>query len=86
MMKVQEYINMTSALIVFVGGIAIVFFYPGHLERHYRVLIGVFVSFYFLIRVGQTVISIQRGRRSKKGDLKYLIDEEDEKIEGPKTP
>jgi len=86
MMRVQEYISMTSALIVFVGGMAIAFFYPGQMERHYRVLIGVFVSFYFLIRVGQTVIAVQKDRRSKRGDLKYLIDEDEERMEGPKTP
>ncbi len=86
MMKIQQYVNMTSALIVFVGGMVIVFFYPGHLERHYRVLIGVFVSFYFLIRVGQTVIAVRKSRRSKKDGFKYLIDKNEEKMDEPKIP
>jgi hypothetical protein len=69
---------MASALVMFVGGMAIVFFYPGNLEYQYRVLIALFVSLYFLLRVGQSIFAIKRDRLSNKAQLDGLIEREND--------
>jgi len=86
MMSVQVYINMASALIMFVGGLVIVFFYPGRISDQYRVLIALFVTFYFLVRMGQAVLIIQRERRRKHGSLVESPDTDDDGERTPKRP
>ena len=69
----QEYINMLTALIVLLGGMFIVFLYPGTLEIQYRVLIGIFVFLYSALRFGQAVMGIRRRRRSKISDFGDIV-------------
>lgn len=85
-MNLQNYVNMLSALIMFVGGLVIIFLYPGGLPTQYRVLIGLFVTFYFFLRMGQTIMAIKRERRRSKGELKGLMEAEDDGSYGPKSP
>ena len=85
-MSIQNYINMATALIVFIGGTLIVFFYPGMLETQTRVLIGVLVLFYSVFRMGSSVMAIKRERRQKQGGLKQLVNEVNQASEGPKSP
>jgi hypothetical protein len=66
-MNVQALVNLASALIVFIGGLVIVFFYPGPLSNHYRILIVLGVTVYFLLRMGQAIVMIRRDRRRRNG-------------------
>ena len=75
-MNIQLVINIASALIMFVGGMAIVVYYPGTMSSQIRILIGVFVTFYFLARTGQTILAIKRNRRESQEELRHLITEE----------
>ena len=84
-MNVQQYINMSTALIVFIGGMLIVFVYPGFLEGHIRVLIGLFVLFYFAFRMGNSIMVIRRERKQKQGHLADLIDHEKREPKEPKS-
>ncbi len=68
-MTVQIAINMATALIVFIGGLVIVFAYPERLSNQYRVLIVLFVTFYFSIRMAQSVMALKRERRRREGIL-----------------
>jgi hypothetical protein len=86
MMNVQNYINMTSALIVFFGGLAIIFWYPGALSSQYRILIGLFVTLYFALRMGQTILAIKRERRESKSGLKGITGSSEDGPAKPKTP
>jgi len=83
-MRLQHYVNMVTALLVFLGGMAIVFNFPDRLAMEYRVLIGVFVTFYFILRVGQNLLAIRRDRREAASGLKRLIGEEMDESTGPK--
>jgi uncharacterized membrane protein YbhN (UPF0104 family) len=65
-MSIQIYVNMLSAVIIFVGGMIIALFYPGHLSNQYRVLVALAVLLYFLLRMGQTFFLIKRERRREK--------------------
>ncbi len=85
-MSVQNYINMATALIVFIGGTLVVFFYPGMLETQTRVLIGVLFLFYTVFRMGSSIMAIKRERLRKQGGLKQLISNADQPSEEPKSP
>ncbi|MCP4567401.1 MAG: hypothetical protein GY841_07465 [FCB group bacterium] len=85
-MNAQNLINMATALIVFIGGMLIIFFYPGMLEKQTRVLIGVLVLFYSAFRMGTAIMAIRRERRRKEGGLKELINEVGQAPEKPKSP
>lgn len=65
----QNYVNMISALIVFIGGLMIIVMYPGGISMQYRVLIGLFVTLYFFLRMGQTILAIRRERRKGESEL-----------------
>jgi len=84
-MNIQLVINMASALIMFVGGMAIVLYVPGQMSSQIRVLIGVFVSFYFLVRVGQTILIIKRNRRESQEELRHLVTEDPKGDGEPKS-
>ena len=58
---------MTTALIVFIGGMMIVFFYPGVLKGNVRVFIGIFVALYFIFRMSNSIMAIRHERRRKQG-------------------
>ncbi len=77
-MTLQIAVNIATALIVFIGGLVIVFVYPGQLTNQYRVLIVLFVTFYFAIRMAQSVLAIKRERRRRNGGLGGLTDGEDD--------
>lgn len=85
-MNIQIFVNMVSALIIFIGGLLIVFMYPAHLSSQYRVLIVLFVTVYFLLRVGQTVLAIKRARRESQREVWGMDASEDDRSEGPKSP
>jgi len=85
-MNLQNYINMASALIMFVGGLVIIFMYPGGLKAEYRVLIGLFVTFYFFVRMGQTILAIKRERRNERSELRGVAREDEDNRQGPKSP
>jgi|GEM_PF-3343478 len=71
-MYMQHFVNMISAVIVFVGGLVIVIFYPGQIANKYRVLIGIFVSLYFVARVAHTFLAIRREKRQTQSVLGSL--------------
>ena len=85
-MNVQAYIGVTSALIILVGGLMIVFIYPGQMRSEFRVALGLFVAFYFLVRMAQSVQAIRKNRMKTKQGLKYLIEEPEEDDGRPKSP
>lgn len=85
-MNLQNYVNMASALIMFLGGLAIIFMYPGGLPNQYRILIGLFVTFYFFVRMGQTILTIKRERRKGRSELKKALEGGDDGPPGPKRP
>lgn len=60
--KIQDCVNGATALTVLIGGLAVALFYPGSMETQYRILIGIFVSLYFLLRIGQVILAIKRRR------------------------
>lgn len=70
----QYFVNMISAVIVFVGGMVIVIFYPGQIANKYRVLIGVFVSLYFIARVVHTALAMKRDKRQARFAIRHLTD------------
>lgn len=84
-MRLQHYVNLATALIVFIGGMIIVIMFPTQLETGWRVVIGVLVLFYSVFRVGQVVLAVQRERREKRGILSHLVENEDGAEDG-KTP
>lgn len=69
---------MASALIMFIGGMVIVFIYPGQLSNQYRILIALVVSFYFLLRMGQAILVIKRERRKREHDFSDAADARDD--------
>jgi hypothetical protein len=77
-MTMQIAVNMATALIVFIGGLVIVFAYPERLSNQYRVLIVLFVTFYFSIRMAQSVMAIKRERRRREGGLGDIVDRRDD--------
>ena len=86
MKKAQAYINMASALMVFIGGMAIVFLFPGNLSNAIRLAIGLFVSFYFLLRMGQAIMLIRAQRSSSENDLNHIRETCQNTKDGPKSP
>lgn len=74
----QSYINMASALVMFIGGITITVFFPGGLQDSYRWLIGLFVTFYFVLRMAQAIMMIRRNRLEEKTNLHELLHSEEE--------
>lgn len=77
-MTIQIAVNMATALIVFIGGLIIVFAYPERLSNQYRVLIALFVTFYFSIRMAQSVMMIKRERRRREDRLGDTTDRGDD--------
>lgn len=73
-MNIQIAVNMATALIVLIGGLVIVFVYPERLSNQYRVLIVLFVIFYFSVRMAQSVLAIKRERRRREGGLGDMSD------------
>lgn len=61
-MNIQAYINIGTALVVFVGGLVVVFIYPGQMSTNVRVLIGLLVLIYFVVRMGQAYLMLKRPR------------------------
>ena len=79
-MTVQIAVNMATALIVFIGGLVIVFAYPERLSNQYRVLIVLFVTFYFSIRMAQSVLAIKRERRRRESGLGDIVDKRNDDL------
>lgn len=84
-MKMQNYVNMVSALIVLIGGLVIIFMYHGGMSVTTRVLIGLFVFIYFALRMGQTIMAIKRERRQNRSEIKGLAGLNDDGGERPKS-
>ncbi len=80
------YINMTSAFIILIGGLAIVFIYPGRISDGVRLIIGVLVAFYFLARMGQVILVMRRERMKREKGLKYLVEDTEADNDRPKRP
>jgi hypothetical protein len=81
--NIQAYINMASALIVFIGGMIVVFFYPGQLRQDVRMVIGLLVTVYFILRMGQAVLMLRRDTRRGLRDRPEEADGDERP--GPKT-
>jgi hypothetical protein len=79
-MTLQIAVNMATAFIVFVGGLMIVFLYPERLAGPYRMLIVLFVTFYFAARMGQSILAIKRERRRREGGTRDLTDRRDDEL------
>lgn len=77
-MTIQIAVNMATALIVFIGGLVIVFAYPERLSNQARVLIVLFVTIYFSLRMAQSVLAIKRERRRRDSALSETADRPDE--------
>jgi len=84
MMNMQAYINMATALMVFVGGIIVVLVFPSRLATGYRVLIGLALAVYFVFRMRQAYGMLRAGRPDAKLDMPK--DEYGDDIDNPKTP
>ncbi|MEZ5358562.1 MAG: hypothetical protein R3F48_06985 [Candidatus Zixiibacteriota bacterium] len=72
--NVQSYINMASALVVFIGGITITVFFPGGMEMSFRWIIALFVTFYFIMRMAQAIQVIRRNNRKENSSLHELVE------------
>ena len=82
-MNIQAYINMGSALLVFVGGMVVVFLFPGRMGTSFRILIGLLVSIYFVLRMGQAYLMLKRRRGLHDG----MFEETDDAANNrPKRP
>lgn len=77
-MTIQIAVNMATALIVFIGGLVLAFAYSEQLPNQYRVLIVLFVTFYFSFRMAQSVLAIKRERRRREGLLGNTDDKADD--------
>ncbi len=84
MLNIQAYISMASALILFIGGMVVVFAFPSRLSATWRVIIALAVAGYFLFRMRQTFSMLRRDRQEQK--LESLNDERGDEIDDPKTP
>ncbi len=69
---------MASALVMFVGGIMIAVFFTSDWPISYRWIVGIFVTFYFILRIGQSVLIIRRNNQKEKGSLHELIHNEED--------
>jgi hypothetical protein len=76
-MNLQNYVSMASALIVFIGGLALIFMYPGGMSSQLKVLIGLLVTFYFFARMAQTIFAIKSERNKAKSELKGTINSDE---------
>lgn len=76
--NVQSYINMASALVMFIGGLTIAVFFPGGLEMPYRWMIALFVTFYFVMRMAQAIQMIKRNNQKESGSLHDLVDRKED--------
>jgi hypothetical protein len=81
----QNYVNLVSALIVFIGGLMIIFMYPGGLSSTSRLFIGLIVTLYFAFRMTQTIMTIKRERQQNEGDLRGVTRGGKDGYEGPKS-
>ena len=77
---------MGSALMIFIGGMTIVFLFPGNLSNAVRLVIGLFVSFYFLLRMGQAIMMIRSQRLNAENDLSHIRETCENTKDGPKRP
>ncbi|MFH1699201.1 MAG: hypothetical protein ABIE07_01325 [Candidatus Zixiibacteriota bacterium] len=71
----QIAINMFSAFVMFIGGMAIAIYYPGSLGDSFRWVIGIFVSLYFVARMGQSIIAFKQIRGKENESLHELVEE-----------
>lgn len=85
-MRLQNYVNMISALIVFIAGIVIIVMFPGRLSSQYRILIGLFVTLYFFLRMGQTILAIKRERRKSLNEINGIAETGNDNPQRPKSP
>ncbi len=84
--KFQHIVNIASALIVFIGGMIILFYFSGNLSIGIRVAIGVFVTLYSALRAGQTYRAIMKDANRSHSLLEEASDIETEKKRRPKSP
>ncbi len=78
-MQLKHLVNIASAVLVLLGGMAIVIYFPGQLEMPYRIAIAVVVILYSVLRMAQTVMAIRRYRRHEHGDVTGLIERVEDK-------
>ncbi|MEE9443055.1 MAG: hypothetical protein V3V99_10365 [candidate division Zixibacteria bacterium] len=71
----QIVVNMFSALVMFIGGMAIAIYYPGTMGETFRWVIGIFVSFYFVARIGQSIVAFKQIREKENEGLHELVEE-----------
>lgn len=81
----QIMVNIFSAFIMFIGGLAIAIFYPGSMGDNFRWLIGIFVSFYFVARVGQSIVAYKQLKEKKNEGLSELVEEIKHENDSSKT-
>lgn len=74
---------MATALLVFVGGMVVVFIVPSRLGTGFRVTIVLIITAYFILRVSQALIMLRQG--PKKERLGTLDDNSDDENDSPKT-
>ena len=84
MVNIQAYVNMAAALLVFIGGIVVVCVFPSRLAVGYRVLIGLAVAGYFVLRMRQAFAMLRRDRQGS--GLGLPKDDDGDEIDNPKTP
>ncbi len=84
-MNVRNYVNMFSALLVFIGGLVIIILYPLDLSNGSRILIGLIVSLYFFLRMGQVLLAIKRERRKARSELRGSVTNREDGSYDPKS-
>lgn len=85
-MKFQHIVNIASALIVFIGGMIILFYFAGNLSIGIRVAIGVFVTLYFALRAGQSYRAITKDANRSHSLAGEVSDNGTDKKRRPKSP
>jgi hypothetical protein len=83
MVNIQAYINMATALLVFVGGMVVVFIIPSRLGTGFRVTIALIVAAYFILRMSKALIMLRQGPKKKRSGT--LDDDSDVENDSPKT-
>lgn len=84
--RFRHIVNIASALIVLIGAMIILVNFSGTLSTGIRVAIGIFVSLYFLLRIGQTYKAIRRDGGGSLAALDRIADRNTAKKRRPKSP
>lgn len=84
-LHIQAFVSMVSAFVMFIGGMAIAIYYPGNMSGTMRWLIALIVIFYFLARMGQSILVIRRHNLENKETFREVLHDDRQESNGSKT-